>query len=283
MDNWKNQIIKSLKDELVHLLIISASVFLFILFFQPFPLKILDFNNQLLYVTGFGVITFLLASIILIILPILIPKWFKIKELESNLPFILGFLLLTLTATAFAFYMGYVGMVLLSFYIMFKVVLVCLLPLFILLILDKNKMQERVISILQEQNKYYLSKIRKYEKLGEDEKIDILSNNKSDKLTLKRKHIVSVKSADNYIEISYLENNLVEKKLIRSTLKNIESQLGNQRSFIRCHRTSIVNIIYIEKLERNYSGYSLKMSCFDEKIPVSRQYFMQVKEAISVN
>ena len=261
----------------------SVSVFLFILFFQPFPLEVQDFNNRLLYVTGFGGITFLLTSIILIILPILIPKWFKIKELESNLPFILGFLFLTLTATAFAFYMGYVGMVSLSLYIMFKVVLVCFLPLIILIIMHKNKMQERVISIIQEQNKYYLSKIRDYEKLEKDEVIDIFSNNKSDKLTLKSKHIVSVKSADNYIEISYLENDQVEKKLIRSTLKNIETQLSNYRSFIRCHRTSIINIIYIDKLERNYSGYSLKMSNLEENIPVSRQYFMQVKEAISVN
>lgn len=261
----------------------SAGVFLFILFFQPFPLEMHDFNNRLLYVTGFGAITFILTSIIFIILPILIPKWYKIKELESNLPFISGFLFLTLTATAFAFYMSYIGMVSLSLYIMFKVILVCFLPLIILIIMHKNKMQEHVISIIQEQNKYYLLKIRDYEKLEEDEVIDILSNNKSDKLTLKSKHIVSVKSADNYIEISYLENDMVEKKLIRSTLKNIESQLANHRSFIRCHRTSIVNIIYIDKLERNYSGYSLKMSHLEENIPVSRQYFMQVKEAISVN
>ena len=241
----------------------------------------LDFNNQLLYVTGFGAITFLLASIILIILPILIPKWFKIKDLESNLPFILGFLLLSLTATSFAFYMRYVGMVSLSFFILFKVVLLSMFPLFILLVLDKNKMQERVISIIQEQNKYYLSKIRDYEKLEKDVVIDILSNNKSEKLTLKSKHIISVKSADNYIEISYLENDLVEKKLIRTTLKNIELQLSKHRSFIRCHRTSIVNIIYIDKLERSYSGYSLKMSYLEETIPVSRQYFILVKEAIS--
>ena len=59
---------------------------------------------------------------------------------------------------------------------------------------------------------------------------------------------------------------MVEKKLIRSTLRNIELQLMDQSDFIRCHRTSIVNIIHINKLVRNYSGYSLKMSKLEEAI-----------------
>ena len=71
-----------------------------------------------------------------------------------------------------------------------------------------------------------------------------------------------------------MENNLVKKKLIRSTLRNIESQLADQRNFIRCHRTSIVNTMHIDKLVRSYSGYSLVTSCLDEQIPVSRQYLM---------
>ena len=279
LNNPINQILNSFKNELSRLLFICFGVFLFILFFQPFPLEMLDYNNRLLYVTGFGVITFLLACIIFILIPLLIPKWFKISEWESGPPFILNLLLLASTSAAFAFFIRYVGMVSLTFYIMFKVVLVCLLPLIILIILYKNKSLERGISILKEQNKNYILKIREYEKIGEDEEIEIISDNKSDNLTLKYKDIISIKSADNYIEIYYLESDLVEKKLIRNTLKNIESQLANQRSFIRCHRTRIINVMYIDELVRTYNGYSLKMSCFEEEIPVSRQYLMQVKEA----
>ena len=164
---------------------------------------------------------------------------------------------------------------------MFKVILVCMIPIFILVILYKNKSLELTIDLLKEQNKNYLLKIRDDEKNIDDEKIDIISDNKSGKLTLRYKNIVSIKSADNYIEIFYLENDLVEKKLIRSTLKNIESQLVHQRSFIRCHRTRIVNSMHIDKLVRSYSGYCLKVIFLEEEIPVSRQYFTQVKEVIS--
>lgn len=272
----------SLSDALGQFLIISFGVFLFILFFQPFPLDMLDYNNRLLYVTGFWAITFLLACIIFIILPLSIPKWFKIEEWESGPPFVLSLIFLVIIATSFAFYINYVGKVSLSFYIVFKVILVCLLPLLILIILYKYRSMKQIIGTLQDQNKYYISKIGEYEKTGEEEEIDIISDSKSEKLTLKYKNIISVKSADNYIEIYYLEKDVVEKKLVRNTLKNIELQLANQRIFIRCHRTGIANINYINKLARTYSGYSLKMRFLDETIPVSRQYLKQVKNVISV-
>lgn len=281
LDHQKDKIKIPLRDELGRLFILSIGVFLFILFFQPFPLEQLDYNNRLLFVTGLGVIYFLVACIILIILPLSFPRWFKISEWESGPPFYLISLLLVFTVTAFAFYIRYVGKSELSLYLMFKMVLVCLLPLIILLILYKNKSQKRVIDILQEQNKYYLSRVRENDKIGLEEEIDIQSSSKSDKLSLKYKNILHIKSADNYIEIFYLENGLVEKRLIRNTLKNLESQLANQQLFIRCHRASIVNVMYIDKLVRSYSGYSLKMNYLEEKIPVSRQYLIQVKNVIS--
>ncbi len=277
----ETQIKNSFKNELAILFFISVGVFLFILFFQPFPLDNLDYNERLLYVTGFGGIIFLWGCIVLVFTPVFIPKWFKSSEQEIGPSFILSIVLLIITVTSFAFYIRYVGKTYLSLYIMFKTALVCLLPVIILIILYKNKSLERIIEILQIQNNLYLLKIKEFEISGEDEKIDIFSENKADKLSLRYRNIVSIKSADNYIEIYYLEKDMVEKKLLRNTLKNIELELAHRKSFIRCHRTSIINVLYIEKLVRNYSGYSLKMSCFDDEIPVSRQYLMQVKEAIN--
>lgn len=277
----ETQIKKSFKNELAILLFISAGVFLFILFFQPFPLDNLDYNERLLYVTGFGGIIFLWGCIIFVFTPVLIPKWFKISEQASSTSFILGIILLVLTATSFTFYIRYVGKTELSLYIIFKTVLVCLLPLIILIILYKNKSLERAFEALQIQNKIFSLKIKEYEISGEDEQIEIYSDNKTDKLSLKYRNLVSIKSADNYIEIYYQEKDQIEKKLLRNTLKNIEEQLAHRPSFIRCHRTSIVNALYIDKLVRTPGGYSLKMSCFDEEIPVSRPYLMQVKEAIN--
>jgi hypothetical protein len=241
----------------------------------------LDYNNRLLYVTGFGAIYYFLACIILILLPILIPKWFKMTEWESGPPVILNVLLLVVTATAFSFYIIYVGKVSVSLYILFKVILVCLLPVIILIILYKNKSLENIIVELKEQNNLYLSKISQHEKGEDEEEICIHSYNKTEKLILKYKNIVAVKSADNYIEIYFLEDGSARKKLIRNSLKNIELLLISQKGFLRCHRTSIVNALHISKLARSYSGYNLIMRNFEDKIPVSRQYLVHVKKTVA--
>ena len=281
MDNGKNNILNSLKLELGRLLIMSSGVFLFILFFQPFPLLTLNYDNRLLFVLGFGAITFFITFIVLILLPLLLPRLFTISDWEHGPPLGQSLLFIVISTTAFAFYIRYVGHVNLSLYIMFKVALVCLFPLIILIVLYRNKSLKQAVSILQEQNKEYYAKIERYEKSGGEDVIDIVSDNKSDRLNLKFNDIVFVKSADNYIEICYMEGESVENKMLRSTLRNIESQLANHMNFIRCHRTRIINILYIEKLVRSYGTYSIKLNCCDENIPVSRQYLMQVRVAIT--
>jgi energy-coupling factor transporter transmembrane protein EcfT len=241
----------------------------------------LDYDSRLLFVTGFWAITFLVACLVFIILPLSMPGWFKIDEWISGPPFILSAIFLAITSTAFAFYIRYVGKVPLSFYITFKVVLVCLLPLIILIILYKYRSMKRLIVDLHEREKYSDSKSGESAGTGEEKEINILQDSKSENLRLNYRNIVAVKSADNYFEIYYLEQDRLEKKLIRGTLKNIESRLSEKDFLIRCHRTSIVNVDYIEKLVRNYSGYHLKMTLLEETIPVSRQYLIRVKTAIS--
>ena len=109
MDNGKINILNSFKLELGRLLILSFGVFLFILFFQPFPLEMLEYENRLLFVTGFAVIIFLVAFIILILLPLMVPKLFKVSDWEYGPSLFVSMLYLVLSSTAFAFYIRYVG------------------------------------------------------------------------------------------------------------------------------------------------------------------------------
>lgn len=272
---------QSFKEEMARLFILSFAVFLFILFFQPFPLGMLDYNNRLLYVTGFGTIYFLLSWLVFILIPFSLPQWFNISEWESGPPLILILFLLSITTTAFAFYIRFVGRVPISLYITFKMVLVCLLPLIVMKLLYRIKSRESTIVELQIQNKLLIAKLVEDEKSADEKEVEVISENKSEKLRLKINNILLIKSADNYIEIYHLENNLIDTKLIRNTLKNIESQLAIHKQFIRCHRTRIVNIMFIEKLQRDFSGYYLKMNKLDEKVPVSRQFLFQLKNSLS--
>lgn len=240
----------------------------------------LDYNNRILYVIGFGVIIFVLSSMIYIILPIVFSGWFRITDWENGPPLSLNLLLLVFGVVSFSFYIRYVGKNHLDLYIIFKTVLVCLLPMLALSILYKIKSLERIIKTLQERIKHYREMVNKYETVQEEREIIFRATNTSDKINLKLKQILAIRAADNYVEIFYVDKDKTEKKLIRNTLKNIEEKLIDSSDFTRCHRASIVNISYIDKLVRSYSGYSLKLRGLDELIPVSRQYLIQIKDAI---
>lgn len=281
MKNTDIQIQSLPKKELGRIFIISFGVFLFVLFFQPFPLETLDYNNRLLYVAGFGAITFLISVLTLIGLPLAFPKWLKTSMWESGPPFILSSIMLVLTATAFAFYIRFVGNSYLSLYILFKIALVCLIPIIILVILYKNKYQERMIDLLREQNKAYSSKINEYEQKNEEKEIELFSSSKTDSLILLPYSIICIQSADNYIEIYYIENDMPEKKVIRNTLKDIEAQLASYKHIVRCHRTCLVNVHFVDKISRNSMGYYFKISELDKTFSVSKQYVISLKNAIS--
>lgn len=281
MKNTDIQIQSLPKKELGRIFIISFGVFLFVLFFQPFPLETLDYNNRLLYVAGFGAITFLISVLTLIGLPLAFPKWLKTSMWESGPPFILSSIMLVLTATAFAFYIRFVGNSYLSLYILFKIALVCLIPIIILVILYKNKYQERMIDLLREQNKAYSSKINEYEQKNEEKEIELFSSSKTDSLILLPYSIICIQSADNYIEIYYIENDMPEKKVIRNTLKDIEAQLASYKHIVRCHRTCLVNVHFVDKISRNSMGYYFKIGELDKTFSVSKQYVISLKNAIS--
>ncbi len=92
--------------------------------------------------------------------------------------------------------------------------------------------------------------------------------------------VVFINSADNYVEIHYKEDKKIKKKLLRNTLKNIELQINPYHIFLRCHRKYIVNPHYIDKLNGNCNHHELLLKGYKKPLPVSRQYFYRIKDAL---
>ena len=275
-----NHILSVLKDEIKLYLSISICVFLFILFFQPFPLESFDFNNKLLLVAGLGGIVFLITVLVRTTFPLLIKKYER-NNIDSPFPGLLaGFIIISLTSVAFAFYLHYVCLVSISFFIMFKAVLICIVSPVVLWLNDKIKELKLRNNLLIREKETIHKQVEKYEDEYRNKSIEFISDNKNENLKLLVSDIAFIKTADNYVEIVYKENDSFKKKLLRNTLKNIELQLKPYSIFIRCHRTSIVNSHYIEKLNRNYSNFWLSVTGFNEQIPVSRQYLGMIKETL---
>lgn len=262
---------------------ISLSIFLFILFFQPFDLITLNFNNKLLFIAGMGVITFFFLLIFHRSIPELFPKFFKTGIWEVGPAYITSMLSIIFTSVSYVFYLHYVGSVSMSMYIVFKVILICLAPEIILRNVYKERSLKLQIHTLRKEHSKLLVILEKYNLENQVDSIELFSENRSEKIELHARDLLLIKSADNYIELHYKEKEQIKKKLIRNTLKNIEEQLNKYNVFIRCHRTSLVNIKYITKLISKLGTHKIKMLGYEEEIPVSRQYLLRVKEAIDLS
>ncbi len=273
-------LVQRLKDQLGLYLSISFGIFLFVLFFQPFPLTGSDFNNRLLLIAGLGAITFVLIVIIRVILP-----WIMvIKDPENMTPpfpsYFNGFIIFVLSSVAFIFYIRFVGSVEITFYNAFKVLIICLVPPVVLALNDTYSELRSYNDQLISDKKIIQKKIEKFEEDILNKSIEFVLENGSENFSLLIGEIVFFKSADNYVEIVHKEGEIFKKKLIRNTLKNIEIQIKQYSNFIRIHRTSIVNVHFIERLDRDSNNQWLNLKGFEEKLPVSRQYLLRVKEAI---
>jgi len=280
MNKKVEQILFLIKEDRKLFLSISFGVFLFVLFFQPFPLDRFDFNNRLLIVAGLGGIVFLFMAVVRAAFLWIIQYENPTSEERVFLSYLGGFVILVLSSVAFAFYLRYVGSVSISFYTMFKILVICLFPPVALGITDELKELRQQNKLLSINKEVVQEKIKKYEKDYLHISIEFISENNSENLTLLISDVALIKSADNYVEIEFMKDKQLRKKLIRSTLKNIEQQVKPYANFIRCHRICIVNTHYIEKLNRKFNNHWLTIKGSQEQIPVSRQYLLKLKEVI---
>ncbi|MCF8227886.1 MAG: LytTR family transcriptional regulator [Bacteroidales bacterium] len=278
----KNQsnIVQSLKENLGLYFAISIGIFLFVLFFQPFPISQFDFNNSLLFVGGLGGTSFLFMILIHNVLP-----WNVFRETRDLvnkriISYLAGFALWLLCSVAFAFYLHFVGKVHLSFFIILKLVIIALAPSIALRIHDLLHFYKQKELSLLNKNQFLQKKLEKYQEGLQQKTIEFASDTESKGIKLFLNDIVWIKSADNYVEIYYREGSNFRKKMLRNTLKNIEVQLKNHAEFMRCHRTTIINITYVDKLFRKSNNYFLHLKEVEEQIPVSRQYIISLKESL---
>ena len=70
-------------------------------------------------------------------------------------------------------------------------------------------------------------------------------------------------------------------KEIEFERKKIAEELLKEHKFIfKCHRSYMVNINYIDKIESNIQGYKIFFENLDFSVPVSKNFAYKLKELI---
>jgi hypothetical protein len=101
------------------------------------------------------------------------------------------------------------------------------------------------------------------------------------KFSVKKENLLYIESADNYVNICYLNKGKVSKYLLRDTLKKMEENFAGT-DLVRCHRSFIVNFEKIKVISKDKEGLKLE---FDNPsmtdIPVSKTYVNAVMQTFS--
>jgi hypothetical protein len=101
------------------------------------------------------------------------------------------------------------------------------------------------------------------------------------KFSIKKENLLYLESAENYVNICYLNKGKVSKYLLRDTLKKIEETFSGTE-IIRCHRSYMVNFEKVRVVRKDKDGLKLE---FDNPsvtdIPVSRTYVNSVMQTFS--
>lgn len=92
------------------------------------------------------------------------------------------------------------------------------------------------------------------------------------RISIKRHNLLYLESADNYVNIWYMNKGKLTKFMLRNSLKAIEESMANT-SVLRCHRSFIANFELVKVIRRQKDGIYLEFGIEHvPDIPISKTY-----------
>ena len=255
--------------------IISTGVFLFLFLFQPLQIDMLATREKYFLVIGLGIITFLSLSLNLLIMPSLLPKifihrnWTIKKEIFWDL-----WILFTVSVGYYLYYKA-LGIMVFGFDVIIKIILIAIVPTSVLITFNRNRLLLTHLRTAQEINRKLHDNREIPEKL-----VHFVSDYQKDTLSVKVSQILLIRSASNYIEVFWKQGGQGSHQMIRYSLTNAEEVLKEYKFIMRCHRSYLVNVNHIDRVEGNSQGYRIYFETIDFAVPVSKNYVNKLRELI---
>ena len=108
----------------------------------------------------------------------------------------------------------------------------------------------------------------------EEQKVEIKGEGHYESLRLLLNDLICIQSSDNYVEVFYLDGNVLKKSLIRNTLSKVSDSFPE---LLRTHRGFIINPFHFISWKTEKGKHSLNLSQSID-VPVSKTYLENVKE-----
>lgn len=269
---------------MIYALAFGPFVFLFLALLQPFGIASWQVEGKVLILASYGAITTVVMLVNFFLFPALFPAWFRDenwkvwKEMAWALwnIFSIGMVNLLyshqigITKLDWEHFWTYQALTLLVG--VFPVTIITLLN-YSYLLKNNLKNAHRLTGIIESD----VSALK--EKPGY---LHLPAENGKDFVRVPLSGLLYIESADNYVEIFWLEGDEPRRELLRNTLKNLAAQLADDKRLFRCHRSYMVNLENVIKVSGNSQGYKLHLRETDQLIPVSRNLNNIIHDRISL-
>lgn len=263
-------------------IIVSIFVFAFLAIFQPFGIKSMP-DNLAKYVVllGYGFVTFIGMASIFFISPFFFRNYFKEENWNVGKQIFVSTLNIFIIGTANFLYSSFVlGFSLnLESLIYFQLITLAVgfFPMTVMTLIKFNNFKKEnteSASQITESLKFYHQPENEVPK---DSWIKVTAENKIDIFNINCHDFLFAEAADNYIQINYIEGNILKRYLIRTTLSKLEEAVSSFPRLVRCHRAYVVNLDQITSFTGNAQGLILEIKNCEVSIPVSRKMVNDIK------
>jgi hypothetical protein len=278
-----------LKKDLTGNVLVGLFIALFLIVFQPFGINGWETENKILKLAGFGAISALVPTIVSAGSYLLLPSSFKEEKWTVGMEIAVILVVLFFIALFNLLYGRLLGVAVISLQNFISALTVtCLIGVFPVsfhVFRKHNRLLKRNLAESLQLTQSLKQSAGGQKSAGQNvfsssSVVVLTAENEKDKMEISLEQLHYIESADNYSCIVSFDGKQRKKEMIRSSLKRLESQIS-QTQLIRCHRTFIVNVEKVNKVEGNAAGYKLYLHSGDV-VPVSRNYIQVIKERIVV-
>jgi hypothetical protein len=271
------------KKQLLVNVLVSGFVVLFLAIFQPFGLSEINWPwyKILPVYLGYGIITFLIILITEKLIKPAFPMFFDEQDwnVGKNIIWLVFTIMLiglgNLFYSSLLGFTGISGSTLLSFQL--YTIGIAIFPVTVITLLKRIQFLNRNLKEVKKINEDLLKPIQQ---TSEEQPITFVSENGKETIRLTPDQFLFAESADNYSDIVYTENSIVRRAMLRSSLRRFEEQNTNAYIY-KVHRSYLVNLRKISRVEGNSQGYRLFFENIDESVPVARRCSLHVKHLIA--
>lgn len=251
-------------------LVFGSFIAAFLIVFAPFGLHEVPPYLRATY----GVVTFFAYAFLNIGLPFFFPNYFRLSTwtvqheiVLTGINFIvIGFLNLLNSAFFFGFKLTFWSVITSEVYTF----AVGIFPVFAVVVFRELSLRKQFVTRSNSINSELVQRFHSESYEGTENHLF-----EWEEVKLPFDQLLFFQSSGNYVDLYFADGTHVSKIVLRMTLKSIESLLPT--TFVRCHKSFIVNLQAVERTSGNAQGLKLHIFNTELRVPVSRQSIEIVK------